>query len=132
MANFQIEKSIYYHDTDSGGVVYYANYLKHLEEARAEYFRSKLQELKKLAEQGILFVVARMEIDYRAAAKYGDVIRISAAVENVRTAAIQFDQEITGEAGLLVKAKITVVCVGKDFKPRRIPAKIKEALFSNQ
>jgi len=132
MGEFQIEKTIYYHDTDSGGVVYYANYLKHLEEARTEYFRSKSQELRKLAKRDVLFVVARVEIDYRSPAKYGDVIKISTAVENLRTTAIKFSQEITGDAGLLVKAKITVVCVGRDFKPKRIPMEIKEALLSNQ
>ena len=104
IAKFQIEKNIYYHDTDSGGVVYYANYLKHLEEARTEYFRSKSQELKKLAERDVLFVVARLEINYRSSAKYGDIIRISAAVENVTTAAIQFHQEITENTRLLVEA----------------------------
>ena len=74
MAEFQIKKTIYYHDTDSGGVVYYANYLKYLEEARTEYFRSKFQELKTLAERGVLFVVARVEIDYRSPAKYGGIL----------------------------------------------------------
>ena len=132
MGEFQIEKTIYYHDTDSGGVVYYANYLKYLEEARTEYFSRKSQELKKLAEKDVLFVVARVEIDYRSPAKYGDVIKISAAVKNLRTAAIQFHQEITGNTGLVVEATVTVVCVGKDFKPRRIPAEIKEALLSSQ
>ncbi|MCX5641927.1 MAG: YbgC/FadM family acyl-CoA thioesterase [Candidatus Omnitrophica bacterium] len=129
MADFQIEKIIYYHDTDSGGVVYYANYLKHLEEARTEYFRSKSQELKKWSEQGVLFVVTRVEIDYRSPAKYGDIIKISATVKNLKTAVIHFHQEITENARLLVEAEVTVVCVGKYFKPRRIPAEISEALL---
>ena len=55
MKDFYIKKKIYYHDTDSGGVVYYANYLKHLEEARTEYFLTKGIDLKELANKDILF-----------------------------------------------------------------------------
>ncbi len=60
MGEFQIEKTVYYHDTDSGGVVYYANYLKHLEEARTEYFRSRSQELKSPT---VIIVVDRIDLD---------------------------------------------------------------------
>ena len=58
-----MEKRIYYHDTDCGGVVYYANYLKYLEEARTEYFLSKGADLQKLSTEGIWFTVARVEIE---------------------------------------------------------------------
>ncbi len=63
MEDFFIEKKIYYHDTDSGGVVYYANYLKHLEEGRAEFCINRQIYTKELSEQGFIFAVAHLEID---------------------------------------------------------------------
>ncbi|HPP13356.1 MAG TPA: hotdog domain-containing protein, partial [bacterium] len=63
---FRLNKTVYYHDTDAGGVVYYASYLKHLEEARTEFFRSLGIDLKKLAQQDTYFVVARIEVDFKA------------------------------------------------------------------
>ncbi|MGD0887192.1 MAG: YbgC/FadM family acyl-CoA thioesterase [Thermodesulfovibrionales bacterium] len=128
MDDFSLDKRIYYHDTDCGGVVYYANYLKHLEEARTEFFLSKGIELRVWADNGIHFVVARVEIDYKSPARYQDTIRILTRVQRVRRVALEFSQEIIKENAPLVEAHTTLVCVGKDFKPLRIPDEIKNIL----
>jgi len=128
MKDFYIQKKIYYHDTDSGGVVYYANYLKHLEEARTEYFLSRRVDLKELADKGIWFVVAKDELSYKSPAKYQDTLKIFVRITKIRAAAMEFHQEIMKDTIAIVEARTTLVCVGRDFKPREIPARIKQSL----
>ena len=125
MDNFYIEKRIYYHDTDCGGVVYYANYLKHLEEARTEFCRHRNINLKELSKKGILFVVIHLEVDYKSPARYQDKIKIFTKVEKVRHSSLEFVQEIMRDDSLLIRGKTTWVCVNKDFKPKPIPKDIK-------
>lgn len=128
MEDFYLEKKIYYHDTDCGGVVYYANYLKHLEEARTEFFTGRGVSLKDLTGQGIVFVVARVEIDYKASARYQDTIRILTRIEKQRLSALQFLQRVFREQTLLVEARTILVCVGSDLRPVPIPEEIKKSL----
>ncbi|MFH0731502.1 MAG: YbgC/FadM family acyl-CoA thioesterase [Candidatus Omnitrophota bacterium] len=123
-----IEKKIYYHDTDCGGVVYYANYLKYLEEARTEYLQSKGIDLGKLAQRGILFAVSDVEIKYKAPAYYQDKIKVIAQIESNKAASIVFFQKIYRENTLLIEARVKLVCVDKNIKPIPLPAEIKSAL----
>jgi len=127
--DFCIEKNIYYHDTDCGGVVYYANYLKYMEEARTEYLLTRGVELPRLAEKNIWFVVARVEIDYKAPAHYQERLKVSARVEEVRLSTVKFFQEVKKDGALLAKATTLLVCVGKDFKPVSVPEEIRKALI---
>lgn len=129
MTDFTIEKKIYYHDTDCGGVVYYANYLKYLEEARTEYLLVKGIGLPKLAEKDILFVVARVEIEYKSPARYQDKLTVSARVEEARMATIKFFQEITRGDVLIARATTTLVCIGKDFNPISLPEELKKVII---
>jgi acyl-CoA thioester hydrolase len=123
-----LEKKIYYHDTDAGGVVYYANYLKHLEEGRTELCLMRGVDTAALAKQGIYLVVSRVEIDYKAAACYGDTVKIVTKMEKMSRVAMDFLQSITREDKLLIKAKVTLVCVTSDFKLISIPDGIKKSL----
>lgn len=121
---------IYYHHTDSGGVVYYANYLKFLEEARTEFFQQRGIMIKELADSGVLFVVARQEIDYKFPAVYGDVLAVDAKLISAGAAKIEFANEIKNQDGKTVAlAKTILVCVGKDFKPRQMPEEIRKKLL---
>ncbi|MDP8216881.1 MAG: thioesterase family protein [Candidatus Kaelpia imicola] len=129
MQDFSIKRRIYYHDTDCGGVVYYANYLKHFEEARTEFCIDRNIALKELQDKGVYFVVSKVEVDYKSPAKYGDIIKISAEIEYVRRSSLSFYQEIKREDNLLVKANTLWVCVDSSFKPRIIPEDVK-ALFT--
>jgi len=120
---------IYYHHTDCGGVVYYANYLKFLEEARTEFFEQRGIMIKELADSGILFVVARQEIDYKLPAVYGDILIIDAKLISVGAAKIEFSNEIKNQNDKTIAlAKTIMVCVGKDLKPRQIPEEIRSKL----
>jgi acyl-CoA thioester hydrolase len=119
-----LEKKIYYHDTDCGGVVYYANYLKYFEEARTEYLAHFGVALKTLAAQGIWFVVRRVEIDYKGPARYADTISVNTEVARVRNVSLDFQQQITRDGAVLVLAKTTLVCIDASFRPTAISEQI--------
>ncbi len=120
---------VYYHHTDCGGVVYYANYLKFFEEARTEYFADIGFSIKELADSGTMFVVARQEVDYKAPAVYGDLLEISTRVSDISAVKMVFEHEVKNQNGLITtKAKTTLVCVDKSLKPKAIPEEIRSHL----
>lgn len=125
---FSIQNRIYYHDTDAGGVVYYATYLEHLEEGRYEFFRSLGIELAEYAKNGVEFPVVHLEVEYKSPARFADSITITTAVERTGNASIHFVQEIKRGDQLLVKAKTVWACIGIDFKSIPLPGRIREAL----
>ena len=128
MPDHSIKKKIYYHDTDAGGVVYYANYLEHLEEGRFEFCLSKGVNMAEAAKEGAIFPVVHLEIDYKSPARYGDVISVFTSVEKMGFSSIHFLQEIKRGDALLVRAKTVWACVDETLKPRAIPDKIKKEL----
>ena len=130
MNDFYLEKRIYYHDTDCGGVVYYARYLNHFEEVRTEYLRSLGIDVAEYAAKGSLFAVVHMEIDYKCPARYGDIVRVSAGVETIGNASIHFLQEVKKGDTLLVNAKVVLACIDNNMKAKRIPDGMKEKFLS--
>jgi acyl-CoA thioester hydrolase len=125
-----IKIKIYYHHTDSGGVVYYARYLDFLEEARTEFLANKGFLIKELISKGVFFVVARQEVDYKAPAFYGDTLTVKAKVSEVSTVKLVFEQEIFNqEDKLLTKARTILVCVDKALKPQALPDELKKAVL---
>lgn len=123
---------IYYHQTDCGGVVYYANYLKFLEEARTEFFESKGISIKELVKQGVQFMVARQEIDYKAPAFYGDILHIDTRLAQVSGVKLEFEYDIKNQDGQLVcSAKTVVACVDAEFKPKPIPEELRRQITKN-
>lgn len=123
-----IKKKIYYYDTDAGGVVYYANYLKYFEQARSEFLEENGILPGKLLNQGIGFVVARAEIDFKKPVRYMDTIEILTDIEKTGSSSIIFVQKALKDGALCCHARITVVCVNNNLKPVRIPEFIKNAL----
>ena len=120
---------IYYHDTDCGGVVYYANYLKYLEEARSEYFEERGLIIKDMLKDGIGFVVARQEIDYKSPAFYADTLEVKTRVTDASLTRVNFEYDIVKLSGQLVaSAKTVIVFVDKTLKPKRIPEEILKKL----
>lgn len=121
------EKKIYYHDTDCGNVVYYANYLKYLEEARSDFFEKKGVILADINTRGIWFVVARIEMNYIVPAQYGNTLRITTEIEKIKSASMLFTHTIKRASTILNESKAVLVCIGDDFKPRVIPDDIRTA-----
>ncbi|MFH1441427.1 MAG: thioesterase family protein [Candidatus Omnitrophota bacterium] len=117
---------IYYHDTDCGGVVYYANYLKYLEEARTEFFEQRGIFIKELAKSGVLFVVARQEIDYKQPAFYADTLDVGSNISAISNVKIEFSHKINNQNNQLIcAAKTIMVCVDGNIKPKVIPEELK-------
>jgi acyl-CoA thioester hydrolase len=123
-----LEKKVYYHDTDAGGVVYYGTYLKFLEEGRTEMCLERGFDVRALYKQGVSFVVVHAEADYKAPARYGDTVAIHTRVESVGNSSIHFAQEIKKDGTLLVAAKIVWACVGRDFKAQRVSDQVRKAI----
>lgn len=124
-----MEKRIYYHDTDCGGVVYYANYLKFLEEARTEFLEKRGVLIKELLKENIIFVVVRQEIEYKFPAFYADILSIDTRLAKLYPVRMEFDYEIKNESGKIIcLAKTILACVDSDFKPIAIPGIVRKKL----
>ena len=120
---------IYYHDTDCGGVVYYANYLRYLEEGRTEFFEQRGISIKEFADNGTVFVVARQEIDYKTPAYYGDILEINTRLAGVSKVRIELDCEIKNQEGKTIcLAKTILACVGSNLKPKALPEEVRAAI----
>lgn len=120
---YNYKRRIYYHDTDCGGIVYYASYLKFLEEARTNFFEHLGVSVKELAEnEDTLFVVARQEIDYKKPSYYGDVLTVKTWIEEIGKIKLWFNYAITNEKDdLIANAKTLMVCVDKKINKKKIP-----------
>lgn len=131
-APFSLSVRVYYEDTDAGGVVYYANYLKFLERARTEWLRSLGYAQQALIEQrGLLFAVRSITLDYLAPARLDDLLAAELRLQRIGRASIEFAQSIRrdGEAKALCTAQVKVACLEAErFRPAVIPADIKESL----
>jgi len=121
---------VYWEDTDGGGVVYYANYLKFLERARTEWLRSLgLQQSALCEAPGIMFVVASLTIDYRRPARLDDSLVVTCSYAPDGAACMQFAQAILRNDEVLVEASVRVACLdAASFRPKRIPAAIVSAM----
>lgn len=128
MRKDNMKKRIYYHDTDCGGVVYYANYLKYLEEGRTEYCDGRGVDLADYARKGVLFAVSHIEADYKKPARYGDAIEVKTSVEKIGNCSIIFEQEIKKDRVTLFDAKVVLVCVDTGLKPHPLPPEMKKRL----
>lgn len=126
--NHAMDVKIYYEDTDCGGVVYYANYLRYMERARTEYLASRGYSVKKLMDEGTIFMVLRVEIDYRSPARYGDTIEIETWVRDATRATMVFEHIMREKTSgrVFVECRAKVVFVDANAKPRRIPAEYVE------
>jgi acyl-CoA thioester hydrolase len=122
--NHLMDVKIYYEDTDCGGVVYYANYLRYMERARTEYLASKGYSVKKLMDEGTIFMVLHVEIDYKSPARYGDIIEIETWVRDVTRATMIFEHVMRERTSrrVFVECRAKVVTVDVNAKPKRLPA----------
>jgi acyl-CoA thioester hydrolase len=132
---FAWQVRVYYEDVDIGGVVYYANYLRYFERARSEWLRSHGVNQERLAAvEGIGFVVARAEIDFRAGARLDDLLEVSVKVIEKKKTYFWLEQEARLAQGahrgrLCAAARIQAACVRhSDMRPQPIPAPLAAAL----
>jgi len=123
MNKYNINLRVYYEDTDAGGIVYHANYLKFMERARTEWVRSLGVNQQNLLEQLVGFVVIDMNIAFKHSARLDDMLSVSCSVVTVKRASLVFEQTILKEGKVLVSATVKVACINTSTnKPIAIPS----------
>ena len=127
-----MEIRIYYEDTDCGGVVYYANYLKYFERARTEYLEQRGLSVLKLMKEGTVFVVVHAEVDYRSPAHYGETLEIETVVSELGSAAFTFAHVVKekGSGRLIVEGSARLAATNGRGKVKRLDRETIAALES--
>ncbi|MBI4401066.1 MAG: acyl-CoA thioesterase [Nitrospirae bacterium] len=123
---------IYYEDTDCGGVVYYANYLKYFERARTDYLEQHGLTVADLMKEGTLFLVVHAELDYRSPARYGDTLTIETKLSGSGKASLTFSHVIRERTSnrVIVEGSATLVAVDPEGKVKRLPPALIRALHA--
>ncbi len=123
---------VYYEDTDAGGIVYYANYLRFAERARTEYLRSVGADHQTLlAKDGIAFTVRQCSVDYMSPAFLDDPLEVHTRFLEVRGASLRAEQVVKRKTDELARLNVRLACVGDDGRPRRMPTALRSALSSS-
>ena len=120
---------VYWEDTDGGGVVYYANYLKFLERARTEWLRSLgFAQSDLVKDPGVIFVVTNINLDYRRPARLDDSLLVTCDLIPEGAASMTFAQRILRGEAVLIEGTVRVACLdAQSFRPRRLPAELVNA-----
>lgn len=122
---------VYYEDTDAGGVVYYANYLKFAERARSELLRRLGKDNTfLLREYGVLFAVTECAVKYRHSARLDDALEVHTRIRSVGGASLAAEQRVTRDGDTVVDIAVKVACVTPEGRPVRLPGPVRSALES--
>jgi tol-pal system-associated acyl-CoA thioesterase len=123
MAPFAWPVRVYWEDTDAGGIVYYANYLKFMERARTEWLRAiGVDQVQLKDAHGLMFVVVDVEAHYRKPARYGDQLQVTCKVSETTRASITLDQEVLRDGELLLDGRVRAACLdAQSYRPRPLP-----------
>lgn len=125
-----IDVRIYVEDTDAGGIVYHANYLRYMERARTEMMR-ELGVTKPALSGGVQIVVSRVELDYRRSAHLDDLLSVSSSLLKLSASTMLIEQRVERDGEVLVEALITAVCVSSEtHKPVRIPKPMRQVMLT--
>jgi acyl-CoA thioester hydrolase len=130
----RLAQRVYYEDTDFSGLVYHARYLHFLERGRTDYLRClgcEQSALLSADEDGLVFVVHRMEIDFKQPARMDDILTIETVTEKAGGAKMVLNQEIRRNGTLLIAAKVIIAVINKHGRPRRLPESVAEKFLSH-
>lgn len=125
----RLVQRVYYEDTDFSGLVYHARYLHFLERGRTDYLRClgcQQSDLLSADEEGLVFVVHRMEIDFKMPARMDDVLTVLTSTEKAGGAKMVLNQEIRRGETLLIAAKVVIAVINRHGRPRRLPESVAE------
>ena len=123
-AGHRLVQRVYYEDTDFSGLVYHARYLHFLERGRTDYLRCLGVEQSRLVsidEEGLVFVVHRMEIDFKSPARMDDIVTVRTWTEKAGGAKLVLGQQILRGETLLIAARVTIAVINASGRPRRLP-----------
>lgn len=116
---------VYYEDTDMGGIVYHANYLRYIERARSDWVRTLGISQNQMREDGIVFVVRKIDADYISTAKFEDQLEVETRTRSISGARLVMEQDVMRDGNVIFSAVVTAVCMGANGLPVRLPAKIR-------
>ncbi|MGI9367658.1 MAG: tol-pal system-associated acyl-CoA thioesterase [Ruegeria sp.] len=116
---------VYYEDTDMGGVVYHANYLRYIERARSDWVRNLGNDQNAMRDAGIVWVVRRVEADYLATAKFDDELTVETHMVSISGVRLTMEQLVRRGETDIFRATVTAVCINNEGKPIRLPAEIR-------
>jgi acyl-CoA thioester hydrolase len=120
---------VYYEDTDAGGIVYYANYLKFAERARTDALRALgIQQSQLRAERGLIFVVTRVEVDYRRPARLDDEITVETLLRDIAKVRMSMLQRICRDDTVLAELVVELAAIGENGRAVPVPEDIAEML----
>ena len=123
------EYRVYYEDTDAGGIMYHAKYINWCERARSEYLRDLGLESSTIQQnQGVMFVVRHLSADYFKPAKLDELLRVETSLKEMKNSSFLLIQSIFCHDFMLFSMTVTIVCVGENTKPVRIPDIIRTKL----
>jgi len=127
---FEWDVRVYFEDTDSGGVVYHANYLKFMERARTEWIRNfGLNQTKLKKEDKVMFVVRKIDIQYKIPARFNDELIVQTNCIRTTNYSLMLKQNILRGKEIITEGKVEIVCISADFfKPVRIPKIAKQLM----
>ena len=129
MKHHSMNIRVYYEDTDLGGVVYYANYLRFIERARSEWIRGLgIDQIKMRDEDEAIFVVTKIKADYISPARFDDILMVDTKIKVVSPVRAYFYQNIFREEKVIFKAEVCVTCTSNSGKVLRLPEKIKRLM----
>ena len=130
MSTFEWPVRVYYEDTDAGGVVYYANYLKFLERGRTEWLRQLgFGQEALMRDAGIVFAVRRVEIDYLLPARFDDALLVVTQLDAASKVSLTFHQRLLRDDQVLADAVVRVVCLDRErFRPSGMPQAIRDKI----
>ncbi len=127
--HFEIPVRIYYEDTDAGGIVYHANFLKFAERGRTEWLRATGWDRMKMAsESGLQFVVRHAEVNYRAPAKLDDLLTVKTTITAIGNTSMTMQQDVWRDDKVLAEIKIVVVAVNGEGKAVRFPSQLRQII----
>lgn len=120
---------VYYEDTDAGGIVFYANYLKFAERGRTEFLRAAgFRHRDLLAGEGLIFVVRRVDVEYHKPALLDDELSVVTEAGEIKNSSFAMKQSIFRDSVLLCEMNVILVCVNEGGRPIRVPDRLKAAM----
>lgn len=143
MSDFEWPVRVYYEDTDSGGVVYHANYLKFMERARTEWLRARgIEQCALRDEHGVIFAVTNIELDYLRPARFNQSLLVGVRVLRMRRASVHLEQDVrladdpqatTDKGTLCARGRVTVACIdAQAFHPRAFPDNVRREILGDR
>lgn len=119
---------VYYEDTDMGGIVYHANYLRYIERARSDWVRNLGNDQNAMREAGLVWVVRKIEAEYLAPARFEDDLTVLTEVVALSGARLTMAQSVRRGEAEIFRATVTAVCMNGEGRPVRLPAEIRALL----